>query len=96
MELAGTKQVAPADGPGAWCGLMLCWCCPSGYQSRPTCRPQFGVTEGGVLKDQPLAGQFGVLAAFQAANDLVFKGLLQPSECTEPLLHAWCLKVKAG
>ncbi len=35
-------------------------------------------------------------AAFQAASDLVFQGLAQPSGYTEPLLHAWRLKVKAG
>jgi len=35
-------------------------------------------------------------AAYQAALDLVFKGKAQPSGYTEPLLHAWRLKVKAG
>ena len=35
-------------------------------------------------------------AAMQAALDLVFKGEVQPSGYTEPLLHAWRLKVKAG
>jgi len=43
---------------------------------------------------QPMTGN-ETAAAFQAASDLVFKGLAQPSGYTEPLLHAWRLKVKA-
>jgi malate synthase len=43
-----------------------------------------------------MAGRFNESAAYQAASDLVFKGLVQPSGYTEPLLHAWRLKVKAG
>ena len=35
-------------------------------------------------------------AAMQAALYLVFKGEAQPSGYTEPLLHAWRLKVKSG
>ncbi|MGB4060072.1 MAG: malate synthase G [Burkholderiaceae bacterium] len=35
-------------------------------------------------------------AAYQAACDLVFQGKAQPSGYTEPLLHAWRLKVKAA
>jgi malate synthase len=45
---------------------------------------------------QPMAGRFKESAAYQAAHDLVFKGLVQPSGYTEPLLHAWRLKVKAA
>ncbi|MGK6309925.1 malate synthase G [Variovorax sp. DT-64] len=43
-----------------------------------------------------MAGNFETSAAYQAARDLVFKGVEQPSGYTEPLLHAWRLKVKAG
>jgi malate synthase len=45
---------------------------------------------------KPMAGHFESSAAYEAACDLVFKGLEQPSGYTEPLLHAWRLKVKAG
>lgn len=44
---------------------------------------------------QPMAGRFDASAAYRAALDLVFKGLEQPSGYTEPLLHAWRLRVKA-
>jgi malate synthase len=42
-----------------------------------------------------MAGNFATSSAYKAATDLVFKGLAQPSGYTEPLLHAWRLKVKA-
>jgi malate synthase len=45
---------------------------------------------------KPMAGHFDTSMAYQAACDLVFKGLAQPSGYTEPLLHAWRLRVKAA
>jgi malate synthase len=44
----------------------------------------------------PMAGRLASSAAYQAACDLVFKGMEQPSGYTEPLLHAWRLKVKSS
>jgi malate synthase len=43
-----------------------------------------------------MAGNFGTSMAYQAACDLVFKGLAQPSGYTEPLLHGWRQRVKAA
>ena len=45
---------------------------------------------------QPMAGHFDTSRAYQAACDLVFKGVAQPSGYTEPLLHAWRQQVKAS
>ncbi|WP_332826731.1 malate synthase G [Ramlibacter sp.] len=45
---------------------------------------------------QPMAGNWDTSYAYRAALDLVLKGREQPSGYTEPLLHAWRLKVKAA
>jgi malate synthase len=50
----------------------------------------------GDLLYKNMAGNFKTSMAYMAACDLVFKGLVQPSGYTEPLLHAWRLKVKAA
>ncbi|GAB4398541.1 MAG: malate synthase G [Rhodoferax sp.] len=45
---------------------------------------------------KPMAGNVKTSMAYQAALDLVFKGVTQPSGYTEPLLHGWRQKVKAA
>jgi malate synthase len=45
---------------------------------------------------RPMAPARASHPAYQAACDLVFQGVDQPSGYTEPLLHAWRLKVKAA
>ena len=45
---------------------------------------------------QRMHGNLATSMAYQAACDLVFKGVAQPSGYTGPLLHAWRLKVKAA
>jgi malate synthase len=51
---------------------------------------------GGDPLYQRMHGRFTESMAYQAACDLVFKGVEQPSGYTEPLLHAWRLKLKAS
>ncbi|WP_298833879.1 malate synthase G [uncultured Piscinibacter sp.] len=45
---------------------------------------------------RPMAGNWDTSRAYQAALDLVFKGKVQPSGYTEPLLHAARLQVKTA
>jgi malate synthase len=43
---------------------------------------------------KPMMPNYKESYAFKAASDLIFKGLEQPNGYTEPLLHAYRLKVK--
>jgi malate synthase len=45
---------------------------------------------------RPMVGAWDSHPAFLAACDLVMRGLEQPNGYTEPLLHAWRRRVKAG
>jgi malate synthase len=45
---------------------------------------------------RPMAPDPEASIAFQAARALVFEGLTQPNGYTEPLLHAYRLKLKAA
>ena len=68
-------------------------------QVRATLQRMAKVVDGQNASDpayRPMAGHFKTSEAYQAAHDLVFLGVTQPSGYTEPLLHAWRLKVKAA
>jgi malate synthase len=67
-------------------------------QVRATFERMAAVVDGQNAGDplyKPMAAHFTTSPAYQAACDLVFKGKEQPSGYTEPLLHAWRLKVKS-
>jgi malate synthase len=71
----------------------------SEQQVHETFRRMAAVVDGQNQGDplyRPMAGRWDSSFAYRAALDLVFKGKEQPCGYTEPLLHAWRLKVKAA
>jgi malate synthase len=70
----------------------------SEQQIRQTLEHMAAVVDGQNATDAdyvPMGPNFEQSTAFQAACDLIFKGLEQPSGYTEPLLHAYRQKAKA-
>ncbi|MEO1117587.1 MAG: malate synthase G [Pseudomonadota bacterium] len=45
---------------------------------------------------RPMAGNWETSYAYRCARELVFEGTAQPNGYTEPLLHAWRRRAKAG